>query len=106
MVVEGERSIVRANEGDTRYERVWYVLSFPWGAVTYEPARDAREYASVNVHARERTSEGQSHRAGEPCEFLADEQACYFDGTSLFPAQPDEDAIWRSLEAWARGWAP
>lgn len=101
----GERRIVTVpSSGEPAWlRRVWYVLGTEWGVVTYE-ARPGSEHASVNQHARTNVT-GNMNRGTDidapTCEFLAHTQACWFDGTSLAPAQPDVDAIWRLLETWA-----
>lgn len=79
-------------------ERTFYVLHFDGGAMTYE-AYGRHGHASVNHHWRAQT--GCDTLSPFPCEFLADEQPCYFDGTGLATAQDTEEGIWALLERYA-----
>lgn len=68
-------------------------------AVTYEAILTG--HASINTHARTNVTGVMSQHPDDAlCEFLDDEVVCWFDGTSLAPAQPDDDAIWATLERW------
>jgi hypothetical protein len=91
-----ERRVVRAGS------RTIYVLELPEAAVTYESNAHDSSHASMDFHSRE-PHHAAVAPSGRPCEFLTGSPDCYFDGSSLNPAQPNEDAIWSALETMARG---
>jgi hypothetical protein len=73
-------------------------------AVTYERTPGFDAYASVNLHAKTNLSGVMTRDESATCEFLDHECSCWFDGTSLAPAQANDDEIWRLLEEWLSPW--
>lgn len=82
------------------YARPIYCLRAGDVAATYEANPVMAEYASLNLHARTNVTGVMTTAPEHTCEFLDHECPCWFDGTSLMPAQANDEDIWKLLAAW------